>query len=394
MSDPADTDPVNASRRQFVKLGGALTSATILAGCTSGTQSGNETTTSLTTTKSSSTSSEQTATTEDQPYSVSMVPVGEVTFQRVPETAAIYCSGYADMLVALGHGDAIESVGQRSRFPTTGYDELGVSVDKRSIADLITQGVSRETFLAIDADVHIIDPNWLINVFDATSEADVAQISDRVGPFFGNTIFRRTDDWHDYRYYSMYEAFEKTAQVFQEVERFEAFRSFHDEVVSSVRVSIPDEGPKAALVWGGADKPTSFSPYRLDGEGANKKAFHDLNVRDAFADAGIDALSTSTRKKVDYETLLEVDPEVLFVRGHEAKTRAEFQDTVLAFMEGHETASRLTAVENGDVYRGGPIYLGPIQHLYLLERFAGQLYPESVSGDLFDRDELAAIISE
>lgn len=371
-----------------------MTGAALLAGCSSGTQSASETTTTTSTTQSTSTTSDQTTTSEDQSYSVSMVPVGEVSFESVPEKAAVYCSGYADMLVALGHGDAIASVGQRSRFPTTGYDELGVSVDMESIVDLIKQGVSRETFLAIDADVHIIDPNWVINVFDTMSEADVAQVSDRVGPFFGNTIFRRTDAWHDYKYYSMYGAFEKIAQVFREVERFEAFRSFHDEVVSSVGESIPSEGPNAALVWGGADQPTSFSPYRLDGKGANKKAFHDLNVRDAFAEAGVDALSTENRSKIDYETLLQVDPEVLFVRGHEGKTRAEFEETVLAFMQEHETASRLTAVENGDVYRGGPIYLGPIQHLYLLERFAGQLYPEAVSGDLFDRDELAGIIAD
>ncbi|MFW5937320.1 MAG: ABC transporter substrate-binding protein [Halanaeroarchaeum sp.] len=375
-------------RRTFVKTGTATALAGLLAGCAgpdAGTDDG--------TTTADQTTSAESGDGEDGSYAVSMTPVGEVTFESVPERAAVYCSGYADMLAALGHGEAIASVGQLSRFPTTGYDELGVEIDESGIVDLVDQGVSRETFLAIDADVHLVDPNWLVNVFDSMNEDDVAQVEDRVAPFFGNTIFRRTDAWHDYDYYTMYEAFGKVAEVFQETDRFESFRSFHDDVVDSVAADIPSEGPQAALVWGGDDQPTSFSPYRLDGQGANKKAFRDLNVQDAFADSGVEGLSTGNRSEVDYETLLEVDPEVLFVRGHETKTREEFENTVLSFMEGHETASRLTAVENGDVYRGGPIYLGPIQHLYLLERFATRLYPDAVSEALFDREELAAIVS-
>ncbi|MFW5922578.1 MAG: ABC transporter substrate-binding protein [Halodesulfurarchaeum sp.] len=372
-------------RRRFLQTGAATAITGLLAGCSS---PGEENETGTTDAGTGTTTEDESAS-----YSVSMPPVGEVTFDDVPQQAAVYCSGYADMLVALGHGDAIASVGQMSRFHTTGYEELGVPVDTDEIVDLVQQEVTRETFLSIDADVHLIDPNWLTNVFEL-SEDDIEQLEERVGPFFGNTIFRQTDEWHDYEYLSMYEAFEKVAAVFQEPERYEAFKGFHDDVVDSVADEIPDAGPQAALVWGGSDEPTDFSPYRIDGEGANKKAFHDLNVQDAFADSGVEGLSTGTRSEVDYETLLEVDPEVLFVRGHEAKTRAEFEETVLAFMRDHETASRLTAVEDERVYQGGPIYLGPIQHLYLLERFATQLYPEAVSDPLFDRDELSGIITD
>ena len=375
-------------RRRFLQTGGATALAGLFAGCASPDTGGSATTEAPADDPSTTA---DTTTTADDSISVSMVPVGEVTLDEVPERIAVYCSGYADMLVALGHGDAIASVGQRSRYHTTGYEELGVEVDKSEIVDLIEQGVSRETFLAIDADVHLIDPNWLINNFDGMSAEDVDQIESRVGPFFGNTIFRRTDAWHDYDYYTMYEAFEKVAQLVDATDQYEAFSAFHDEVLDSLS-SIPETGPRGALVWGGSDQPTSFSPYRLDGEGANKKAFHDLNVQDAFADSDVEALSTETRSKVDYETLLEVDPEVLFVRGHEAKTGEEFRETVLAFMQDHETAGRITAVENGDVYRGGPIYLGPIQHLSLLERFATVLYPDAVSDPLFDRSALAAVL--
>ncbi|WP_232687043.1 ABC transporter substrate-binding protein [Halobacterium zhouii] len=359
-------------RRSFLKAGGSAAAAGLLAGCTSpvsNTGNGGDT------------------------YTVSMTPMGDVEFSGVPEKAAVYCSGYADMLVALGHGDAIASIGQKARYHTDGYDELdGVSVDKSSMVDLVQRGVSRETFLDIGADVNVVDPNWLTNVFDLNQD-DVDQIAERTGPFFGNTIFRRTDAWHDYDYYTMYGAFEKVAQAFKETDRYESFKSFHDDTIQSISADLPSERPGAALVWGGSNQPTSFSPYLLSGQGANKKAFHDLGVSDALAEADVQALSTGNRSKIDYETLLDVDPDALFVRGHEEKTRQEFLDTVVSFMQDHETASRLTAVENGKVFRGGPIYLGPIQHLFLTERFATNLYPDTYSGELFDRSELASIIT-
>jgi iron complex transport system substrate-binding protein len=381
-------------RRDFVRAGGAATLAGLLAGCASPSEDGSDTTEAPTDTEDTSTTTAGETTTEvSESYSVSMTPVGDVEFDAVPETAAVYESGYADMLVALGHGDAVASVGQLSRFHTDHYDELdGVGVDTADVVDLVGTGVTRETFLDLDADVHLMDPNWLTNVFEMDDD-DVSFIEERRAPFLGNTIFRRTDAWHDYDYYTMYGAFEKVAEVFQATERYEALKSFHDDYVDRIGAEAPDEGPRAALVWGGEDQPTAFSPYHLSGEGANKKSFHDLNVRDAIANSDVEALSQSQRSQIDYETLLDLDPEVLFVRGHEAKTPEEFQDTVVSFMQDHDTASRVTAVENGDVYRGGPIYLGPLGHLFLTERFATQLYPDRFSGELFDRDELAGIVT-
>lgn len=382
-------------RRKFIKAGGGATLAGLFAGCASPNEGSSDTTESADTTEGTTegTTESTETTTQSESYSVSMTPVGEVTFDSVPESAAVYMPGYADMLVALGRSDAIASVGQKARFHTGPYDELdGVSVDESQMVDLIKQGVTKETFLNIDADFHLIDPNWLTSIFKMNSD-DVDVLEERVGPFFGNTIFRRTDSWHDYEYYSLYGAFEKVAKVFQETERYEAFKSFHDDYIDRISQDVPSEGPRGALVWGGSNQPTSFLPYHLSGKGSNKKSFHDLNVRDAIANSDVKALSENQRSKIDYETLLDLDPEVLFVRGHEGKTAQEFQNTVVSFMEDHETASRITAVENGDVYRGGPIFMGPIQHLFLTERFATELYPDQFSGELFDRDELASVIT-
>lgn len=61
-------------------------------------------------------------------------------------------------------------------------------------------------------------------------------------------------------------------------------------------------------------------------------------------------------------------------------------------MTDHNVASDLTAVKNDRVFRGGPIYQGPIQHLFNLERAAKQLFPDTFEGELFDRNRIADIV--
>jgi len=368
-------------RRDFMAAGGAALGAG-LAGCMGGSNDGDDGTETAT------------GTTTGGPYSVSMEPVGDVQFDSVPESVATYFPSYAEMAVALGHGDAVESVGVTSRYHTEVYDELdGVSMDKSALTPLYDGGIDTEVFLNIDADLHLIDPNWLINNFGGIAEGDVADLRDRVAPFLGNVIFRRTDDWHDYRYYSLYEAFEKVAQVFQAGDRYDSFKSFHDDTLASVQESIPDEDRSGALVFAYSDEPTDFSPARISDGGSNKKQFRDLGIADAFEGTDVQGLSTSQRATIGYESMLEIDPDYIFIRGHEGKTREEFVDGPLSFMQSHDVGGQLTAVQNEDVYRGGPIYPGPIQHLFMLERLATLLFPDAVEAPVFDRDELAGIVT-
>jgi iron complex transport system substrate-binding protein len=257
-------------------------------------------------------------------------------------------------------------------------------------------GIDREVFYELDSDLHMIDPRWLTNNgFFGLEESDVEELSGSVAPFLGNVIFRRTDPWHDYRYYTMYEAFEKVARVHGETERFEAFSAFNDEFVASVQADLPpaDDRPNALLTFAASDEPEAFFPYRVSDQGTNKKQFHDLGITDALSGTGISGLSTDDRGQIDYETMLEVDPDSILVRGHETKTEAEFEETVLAFMESHDVASDLTAVQEGQVFRGGPIYSGPLHHLFLLERYATGFFPETFSGDLFDRGRVSDLVT-
>ncbi|WP_248896632.1 ABC transporter substrate-binding protein [Haloplanus halobius] len=377
-----DETRTGPTRRAFVTYGGAVAGAGFLAGCTSSGSGGD----AATPTESSSGS-----------YSVSMEPVGTVAFDSVPERWAAYDGGYADMAVALGHGDGLTGVGGADRYYTYVYDELpGMGVD-RSRIEANPEVRSKEQFYALDSDIHLYDPQMLVNWFD-WDQADVDEVASNVAPFVGNLIFRRSDEWHDYPYYTLYEAFEKVAAVFQEQERYRAFERLHDEFIADVQSRLPpaEDRPEVFLTYEGTTEPETFSPYRLDDGGTSKKQWRDLGVTDALAETDIENLSTTNRGELDYENLLEIDPEVILIRGHERKSPTEFRDTVLAYMRDHPAGSELTAVQNGRVYRGGYLYQGPIHNLFLTERAAQQLYPDEFGGvtddvQLFDRQRVADI---
>lgn len=372
---------VGPTRRDYMKYGGTVATGGLLAGCISdeegpGTESnGTET------------------------YTVSMEPVGDVTFEAVPEQWVAYDGGYCDMAVALGQADGLLGVGNADRYYTYVYDELpGVEVDQ-SVLETYPNVQKREQFYELEADIHLYDPEMLINWFDWSDE-DIDEIARQVAPFYGNLIFRRSDGWHDYEYYTLYEAFEKVAAAFQQTDRFEAFERLHDEFIESITSRLPpaQDRPDVFLTFEGTEEPETFSPYRLEDKGTSKKQWRDLGARDALEGTDIDNLSTTNRGELDYENLLEIDPDVILVRGHERKSPVEFRETVLAYMQDHPVGSELTAVENGRVYRGGYLNQGPIHNLFLTERGAKQLYPEEFGDvtddtELFDRQRVADIVN-
>ncbi|AFO57002.1 ABC transporter substrate-binding protein [Natrinema sp. J7-2] len=387
MTDESTNTTAVPTRRDALKYGGTLVAGVSLAGCSDLVGQREQPARSTTTNGS---------------HSVTMEPMGEVTFKSVPTKWVPYGGDYADMGVALGQADGLTGIGQASEYYTEIYDELpGVSVDRERIAtnDLVEAGMDKELFYEMDNDVHVIDTGMLRNWFD-WERSDIDELSDAVGPFVGNMIFRQSDSWHEYRYYTLYQAFEKMATLFQERERFEALKRLHDEFIADIRSRIPpaDERPNVLLTYEGTDEPETFSPYRLNDGGTSKKQWTDLGVADALTGTGIENLSTENRSELDYETLLEIDPDVLLVRGHEQKSASAFRETVLEYMRDHPIATELTAVRNGRVYRGGYLRQGPIHNLFLTERGAKQLYPETFgdvtsNNDLFDRQAVADIVT-
>lgn len=370
------------TRREYVKYGSAVVTGGLLAGCTESGGSGSP---------SSATETEN-ETNAPGSYSVTMKPVGTVEFEEVPERWFAYTGDYADMGVALGRADGLSAIGVRARFGSHLYEELpGVSVEKAELTELYQEGTGKELFYELDADVHVIDPNFMINRLQ-WSESDVKEIAANVAPFFGNTGFTRVYDWHDYRYYSLYEAFEKLAAVFQEQARYAAFEQYHDEVIADVRQRLPEETPDVAVLYPAEVPPESFYPY-LIGSGTQSKHWNDLRVGDALARHGITDAQVSGGT-IDFESLLEIDPDAIAIRLQGEVTREYFEDEIVSHLRNHDVASELTAVGNDRVIYGGLTYQGPIIHLFQLERAAQGLYPEVFGEEqLFDRKRIADIVN-
>lgn len=389
-------------RRRFLVASTATVGA-VLAGCSSGTSDGNEGRDGTAggtegggsrptgTGAVSGTAGENSGT--GGSYSVSMAPMGEVTFEQVPKKWIAGTGDWADMGVALGL-DTPDALWLPERFNSYHYEALpGVSVDRSTITALYSDGVDKEVFYELDADVHVFDPNFLLNRFEGWEQSDVDELEKNVAPSFGNTIFSHEYPWHDYRYYSLYEAFGRLADVFQRQERHRKLKAVHDRLVSDVKSRLPPKGdrPSVAVVYPQpVERPESFLPYPL-GPGTTFAHMNTLGLADAFGD---DTESfTNDRGEVDYETLLEIDPDALLFQGNETKSPKQFRRSTLRYLETQDVASQLTAVQNGDVYRAGGLYQGPLSNLFLIERLGRDLYPDRFGSErLFDRNRVARIV--
>jgi iron complex transport system substrate-binding protein len=380
MSDDETIRQTAPTRRDAIKYGTALVGSGLVAGCVGEDSTG--------------TPDNETPANSDDGHSVTMEPVGTVEFDAVPEQWLAYTGDYADMGVALGQAGGLEAIGVRARFGTHYYEELpGVVVDDEDLTQLWNDGTDKEVFYELDPDVNVVDPNFMVNRL-GLSEADVEEIRENVAPIIGNTGFTRVYDWHDdYWYYSMYEAFEKMAELFDERGRYEAFAELHDEVLEDVRGRLPSESPDIAVLYPAGVPPESFYPY-LVGEGTQSKQFRDLDVGDALAANGVTDAQVDGGT-IDFETLLEIDPDAIAVRIQGEITDAYFDREIRSHLEAHDVASELTAVQEGRVFYSGLTYQGPIIHLFQLERAARGIYPEAFGADeqLFDRQRVADIVS-
>ncbi len=156
------------NRRSFVATGIAAGSAA-LAGCLSGSDSSE---------------------TETGSYTVSMAPMGEVEFDGVPEDAFVAFPQYADMAVALGHGDAVTTLfAPDMSGPTMDafYERLeGVSFEWAGLQNPLENGLSEEQLYALDSDVHFLDPSYVVTTDDDWTASDIADIAETIGPWIGS----------------------------------------------------------------------------------------------------------------------------------------------------------------------------------------------------------------
>ena len=227
-----DADRPAGTRRDAIRYCGAVAGTGLLAGC-SGTEStpdgsgsdGNDGSAADGSGGDSSSGGDGT-----DSYTAEMAPVGEVAFDSVPEDVMVYSLLYADLAVALGHGDAVNSLGFDAEAGGNTLDAYyagldGVSFDREGLTQLNSGSgggisVDRELLYELDSDLHLADP-CLFASFDGWSEDDVADVRDRVAPWFGNVYSRRHSEppegcRDDYAYYTLPEIGERVAAAFRE----------------------------------------------------------------------------------------------------------------------------------------------------------------------------------
>lgn len=384
-----DRRPAVTRRRALCTLGAA--GAAALAGC--GSDGDDDATGTTDVGTATATATDQPTPTTAATDEACMEPVGCLSFDEPPQRWVANAGIYCDMGVALGLADRLVAIGSPRRYYTGYYDELpGVSLDKAARPALSAGArMSKEAFYAADADVHLMDPVWLMGTFGWT-EADVAEIAGRVGPFFGNYIRERRDEWHDYRYYTLSEAFGKVARLFDRVDRYRRLETVREEMAARIRSNLPAERAEILLLRPQGIPPRSFYPQYLD-DSVSDLQWRVVDVDDVLTGSDIPRWGAT----VDYETIARLDPEVIVMETQFADDfvldRESFREFVLGTMRDHPVARDVSAVESGRVYSGGINYQGPLISLFQIEHAALSVYPDAFDGPLFDRERVARIVT-
>ncbi|MFC7138573.1 ABC transporter substrate-binding protein [Halosimplex aquaticum] len=412
------------TRREYMKYGTAVIGGGLIAGCSSG-RSGStpvstdgetaETTGTETTTDTKRTTDTETTmgtnTVGDRSYSVTMAPMGTVTFDSVPQNVLASSTANIDIAAALGHGTAVKSTSRpSSSIPSLEfyYSRLDTSNDWIEFQD--AGNFSKETLYELDSDVHFLDPAY-VNSLDGWSRSDIEEVKGNVGPFFGNMYSRKhrepPESWRDsYQYYTLWELTEKYAEVLQERERFEQLNGVKERLLSYIQSNLPapNDRPTVGMVYPRLSE-DAFYVHRLNQPGYFFAHTRPLDAVDVFADIETGEYGG---KLIDYEAMIEADPDVI-IMNHGISAYYDVPDAKQSIRD-HSVGSELTAVQNDRLYASGNPRQGPLMNLFQLEMAAKQFYPErfgewpGYSADepypeipedeqLFDRQRVADIIS-
>ena len=419
------------TRRDALRYGGAVVGGGLLAGCTGQSATGpaeadtDEDSTAIGTATPESTNTDSTTpvetetATDDGSYTVEMFPVGAVEFESVPGAVTTYNMGWADMVVSLGQADELRT--NRLSAPTLFYDRFGIDYDADFPPLWQDGGWSKEVFYELDPDAFLIDPNLLTAWDDNWGQEDTEEIEANVAPLFGCHNRRIRGKWQQELGYperapSMLEAFDKVGTVLDERARTDAWLDLHMELLSEVQSRLPadEETPSIGLINSGSN-PTKgeFYVLYLEDNGYEMKPYRDLGLVEADAFAGVE---TGQYGLTDYETMLEVDPDLLLVHwgittgsvtfgGDGAFDTEQFRTKFVEPMEDDDVGSQLTAVQNGRVLPGPTAEQGPLVNAFQTELTARLFYPEEFGEfdldapldvpeeeRLFDRERVADII--
>ncbi|WP_436343588.1 ABC transporter substrate-binding protein [Natronorubrum sp. FCH18a] len=386
-----ETKREEPTRRDFVTYGSTAVAGGLLAGCSKLAGRGDETD----------------GESDSGSYSVTMAPMGEVSFGSPPESVFTRLTHHAGMAFALGRGDDVNAMHAPDY-----YDQLwnqfterlpGVTLDWSGLYS--SWDPDKEMLYELDSDVHLSDPAS-VNALDSWNAADIEEIRDTVSPWFGNKFSDRHDEppaeWADrYEYYSLWEMFERVAAVFREESRYDALAEIHTTLLETIEENLPPERERPTAVLAGMSDIESMYVYTLDTPG-----FLTAHVR-PLGPMGVLGGDISSGDTIDMEGMLEADPDVIFALG--GMHPETDMPGIRSALQNHAVGQELSAAENGRVYSQGARYQGPILNLFQLEMTAKQLYPDlfgawptytdgpypEIPSDeqLFDRERVADIIN-
>jgi ABC-type Fe3+-hydroxamate transport system substrate-binding protein len=380
MRDDTNTSET-PTRREYVKYGGAVVSGGSLAGCAGQPDSGSTPSETETTTPSERTGTDDSTTTEtetpeDESYSVTMSPVGTVELDSVPETA-VSRGQEVYLLTSLGQGHRM--IGTRvDAVRTFLYDQYpGVSFDEEGVTNIESQYPDKEVFYELDPDVIHWDPHVLTERSDNWDENDIEEIEQNVAPFFANAGSRTwsTSSYpvdEGYEFYTLDELTMKFGQVYRVEDRAERLVEKRQELASNVQSDLPteDEQPSVGtiLYYDG-----TIYAYLTSRDGFGASAFHPFSINDAFSD--LDAVYSPEGGSLDMETLIDVDPDVLYLFDAMGYWVDEF-DSHREALADDPVGGEFSAVQNDRIYRGPPVFQGTPINLLGIEMVAKQLYPD------------------
>ncbi|WP_459191684.1 ABC transporter substrate-binding protein [Halosimplex sp. J119] len=436
-----------STRREYLGRAGVLVAGGLLAGCTEGEDTGTtadgaaggsspsatsrETATltpSATPTQTATEAETEPPTTEPPgPYTASIEPVGEITFEEPPETVVSGWGFVGDVLMALGHGDSVVGM-SRPGFWYQGFYELLPDVSMRDTTEIPAvvsknYSVDRELLHELDPDLLATDPNRYVGWY-GVEESAVESLTERIAPFFGNeSRSKRSSDWPNwpdgepYDYYGVAEFVERYGRVFREEERAEAMIDLYESTIDDVTSRVPpeDERPTVAVLNAFAN-PENRGFFAVNDPNPaldkthERKQYRDLGVVDAFAGKYPEA-GGHYDLKTDMEGMAEADPDVIVFKeavnalgGQTVYGNNEAYEGTLDALRTSEVGKQLTAVQNDRLYPGGTGSQGPIINLFQTEMLAKQLYPDEFGewpgfGEipederLFDRQRVADIVN-
>jgi len=144
--------------------------------------------------------------------------------------------------------------------------------------------------------------------------SDIDEIAENVSPWFGNSLSDRhqepAEEWADgYQYYGLWEQFEIVAEAFRERERYEALAAVREELLSTIEDNLPPEEERPTAIMIAAADIESIYAYTLSNPGFLTSHTRPLGPRDAFEG------SVESGTVVDFETILEADPDVILYLG-------------------------------------------------------------------------------